>query len=142
MYDLIEYCSTNQVSSPLAYVIIIFHASQSLIDFSASVTHPTYSHFISPSNISFHCCFPVFLQSFQLSQDVLVCLFSSHGQKRLPCVNVFYLWVILFSTSYNILLYLISLQSMRFSIGNTFLLPPVCFVTVLKLSRPLIHSFE
>ena len=32
------------------------HASQSLATFSASVTHPTFSHFVSPSSI-FSCCF-------------------------------------------------------------------------------------
>ena len=40
---------------------------------------------------------------------------------------------------------LISLQSMRFvafSTGTTFLLPPVSFVLVLKLSRPCIHTRE
>ena len=31
---------------------------------------------------------------------------------------------------------------LAFSLGTTFLLPPVSFVTVLKLSMPLIHSSE
>ena len=65
-------------------MIITFHISLSLFIFSASVTHPTFSHFLSRSNI-FSCCFPL-LQSFQLSQDILVSLFSSCVQKRLPGV--------------------------------------------------------
>ena len=61
-----------------------FHASLSLVVFNDSVTRTTSNHFVSTSN-TFSCWFPfcVFPGPFQLSQDVLVSLFSSHGQKRL-----------------------------------------------------------
>ena len=55
---------------------------------SASVTLPTVSHFVSPSNIFSLCC--VFLRSFQRSHNILVSLFSSNGQpQRLLGVYVF-----------------------------------------------------
>ena len=50
--------SINQVLCYLMKVIMTFHASGSLIAFSASVTHPTFSQILCPSNIFLHC-FPL-----------------------------------------------------------------------------------
>ena len=47
----------------------------------------------------FPCC--VFLRSLQLSQDVLVLLFSSHDQRRLFGIYIFYLQMILCQRLYN-----------------------------------------
>ena len=85
-----------------------FHESLSLVAFNAFVTLPTLSHFISPCNI-FSGCFPL---SFQLPQDVFISLFSSHGQKRLLGVYVFYLWMILLCGVLATPFPWISLQSM------------------------------
>ena len=97
---------------------------------------------------SFHAVFPccTFLQSFQLSQDVLVSLLSLHGQKRLLGIYVFYLRVILLCGLLVTLFHLVSLQSMRFIVffskGPTFLLPPNSIVLVLKLSWSRIYILE
>ena len=68
----------------------------------------------------------------------------SHGRKRLLGIYVFYSWVILLSQFLVTFLFcLISLQSTRFvsfSVETTFLLQPVSFAAVLKLSRPHIHT--
>ena len=50
--------SANQVPCSLAQTIMIFRASLSLVAFSASVTLPTLSYFVSPYNM-FSCCFPL-----------------------------------------------------------------------------------
>ena len=55
-----------------------FHTSLSQVTFSASVTRRTLSRFDSPSNIFYSA----FLQSFQLSKDVLVSLLSRHVRKK------------------------------------------------------------
>ena len=110
-----------------------FLAFLSLVAFSASVTLLTLSHFLSASNI-FSRSFPsyVFLQSFQLSQDVILSLFSSHSQKRCLGAYIFYLQVILCQLLIN-LFRLISLQSMS-------LLPPVSFVSVFEIVQ-FLHPF-
>ena len=59
----------------------------------------------------------------------------------MPGFYVFYLWVILLCHLLVTLFHLISLQSMRFiafSVGTTFLLPPVSVLAVLILSRALL----
>ena len=121
------------------------HASLSLAALSASITCSTFSHFISPSNI--FLCFPQ-LRFHRVIAGVTRCSSFSHlitWQKRLPDVYVFYFWVIFLCQHLVTLFSLISLQSMRFvafSIRTTFLFPLVSFVTVLKLSRPRIHTSE
>ena len=49
--------STNQVSRSLALVFLIFHATQSLAAFNASVNRPTLCHFVCPSKIFFFLLF-------------------------------------------------------------------------------------
>ena len=64
-----------------------YHPSLSIPStFSASVTRK-FSHFVSPFNIF---SWYIFL-GFRLSQDVLLSLFSSHCQKRLPwCLGILF----------------------------------------------------
>ena len=131
----------------LALAIMTFHVSQSLVAFSSPVTCPSFSHFVSQFNI-FPRCFPllIFLRSFQLSQDVLVSLLSSHGQMRLPGIYVFFLFMSDLVCWLQVTLFsLISLQSIRFVaffVGTTFLLPLVSFVPVKKLYRPRSQTSE
>ena len=81
-------------------------------DFPASlslITCHNLIHFVSLS-IIFSGYLYLLCQSFQLSQDVLVSVSSSHGQKRLFGVYVFYLWLILLCRLVVTLFWLISLQ--------------------------------
>ena len=74
-------CSLAQANLPhinLSSLLLLL----SLFLFLVTLGHPTSFHAV------FMCC--VFFWSFQFSQDILVSLFSSHDQKRLPGVNVFY----------------------------------------------------
>ena len=96
----------------------------------------------------------VFLQSLHLARDYLVSLFSSHGRKKKTknkpkkiawCLSILLILLAILCQFLVTLFRLISLQSLRFgafSAGTTFLLPPISFVTVLKLSRPRIHTSE
>ena len=64
-----------------------FHASRSLVEFSASVTHPTFNHFVSPSIQ--HLLSPLSSDAFSFyhsschNHDVTASLSSSYSRKRL-----------------------------------------------------------
>ena len=64
-----------------------FHASRSLVEFSASVTHPTFNHFVSPSIQ--HLLSPFSSDAFSFdhsschNHDVTASLSSSYSRKRL-----------------------------------------------------------
>ena len=69
---------------------------------------------------------------------------SSYHIAQEGCLRLCILFIVLCQLLVT-LFRLISLQSMRFitfSIGTTFLLPPISFVTGLKLSKPCIHTSE
>ena len=113
----------NQVPCSLAQAIMTFNTSLALFGFSASVTSPTLSHFVS--------------QSFQLSQEVLVTLFSSHERKKLPDIYIFYLSFILLCQLLLMLCLIFAVHELH---GNQweshFCCLQILFLDVLKLPRP------
>ena len=127
-----------------------FHASLSFDAFSASVTLPTLSHFVSLS-ISFHavlsyCVFPRSFHLLQLIQDALVSLFSSDVQKRLLGVYAFHqMSDLVMSASRNTVSFdFFAVHEIRCILRNNYISVASIFfffffVPVLSISTPRIH---
>ena len=113
-----------------------FHAFLFLVASGASITRPTLSNFffLLVHQTSFLADFPfcLFLRTFQLSQDVLVSLFSSHVQRRLPGFYIFYLRVIFLCQLLETLFCLISLLCMRFQAFTSWKKAFFCTITPLN----------
>ena len=123
-----------------------FHTSLFLVAFSASVTRPTLSRFVSPSNIfysAFLCC--VFLQSFQLSKDVLVSLLSRHVRKKVALrLRTLFISGLVLSASLNIAsLDFFAVHEIRSILRwNCISFASFSFPPDFKLSKPRTHTSE
>ena len=127
-----------------------FHASLPFVAFSVSVTLPSLSHFVSPSNI-FSRCFSAFSldhsNCHKMSSFSLLFLITWPKKKRLLGVAYSIFTSDFVSASRKHVLPCISfdffaVHEIRSIPRTTFLLPPVSFVTVLKLFRPRIHIHQ